>query len=590
MSKKLLIFIYTTLLHASITCILMDAKPSDRPNILWVNSEDNSAQWLSCYGSPNARTPNLDQLAAEGFRYTHCYSNSAVCAPTRTTWITGVHAISMGTQPMRSRYAISHSLIPYWPDQLASVGYVATNFSGKNDFNIGSRPDSHTWKAANGSNEWSKLKMQQPFVAFKTIGISHESSTFPSKKRGFTAELGDQMILHPYHPDLEAIRSSYSRYSQAIFKMDQEFGKLLLDLEAEGLRDSTIIIYCSDHGGVLPRSKRFLYTSGTHCPLIIYIPEKWKHLWPAKSPGMPVDRLVSFIDMPKTVLSLTGASIPSSMQGRIFLGEETESASPFHFSYRGRADKTVDMVRGIRTKKYLYLKNYMPWAPHGQFLSYMWKMEATPAWHNHYEEGKCTPVEARFFETRPLEEFYDEENDYHNIQNLVEDSKHQKTIAHLRKELRNHQLMHFDSGLLPEQMRIKRAEKHMLTIYEMVRRPDLYPLEQYLDYSDMVLERNPDNLVQLMEGTKSEDEAIRYWSICGLAYLGKDAQSALTEIDQLTEDEFIEIQVMAYFAQAQIQGTHEKVKKYYDEMLQLEPDIKNGSNRSLILSLANLLK
>ena len=56
-----------------------------RPNILWLVSEDNSTYWVSCYGSPNAKTPNIDQLAAEGFRYTHCYDNSAVCAPTRNT-------------------------------------------------------------------------------------------------------------------------------------------------------------------------------------------------------------------------------------------------------------------------------------------------------------------------------------------------------------------------------------------------------------------------------------------------------------------------------------------------------------------------
>ena len=85
LSKNLVLFLSCT----TILGILI-ADDSGQPNILWVNSEDNGAQWLSCYGSPNAHTPNLDKLAAEGFRYTHCYSNSAVCAPTRTTWITAV--------------------------------------------------------------------------------------------------------------------------------------------------------------------------------------------------------------------------------------------------------------------------------------------------------------------------------------------------------------------------------------------------------------------------------------------------------------------------------------------------------------------
>lgn len=588
---KRLLNTHTILLLASITFLgAFRVYPSDRPNILWVNSEDNGAQWLSCYGSPNASTPNLDQLAVEGFRYTHCYANSAVCAPTRTTWITGVHAISMGTHPMRSRYDIPHELIPYWPDLLPAIGYVASNFGGKNDFNIGSRPDGDTWKVAKGAKQWDRLKEQQPFVAFKTIGTSHESAPMPVKKRGYTDEDANKMVLHPYHPDLPPVRSTYAKYAQAMHKMDQEFGQLLAELKAHDLRDSTIVIYCSDHGGILPRSKRFLYTSGTHCPLIVYIPEKWKHLWPAERPGMPVDRLVSFIDMPKTVLSLAGADIPSSMQGTIFLGEHTESEPAYHFSYRGRADKTVDMVRVMRTKRYIYMKNYMPWAPHGQFLPYMWGLEATPAWHQYFKDGKCTPVQARFFQPRQAEEFYDEVNDYHNINNLIDSPKHQRAIALLRKELRRQQLATFDSGLLPEQMRLARAEKHNLTVYEMVRRPDLYPLEQYIDYTDMILKQNPDNLARLIEDTASRDEAIRFWAICGLAYLGKDAQSAAAAIEKATQDEFIEVQIMAHYAHAKTQGTTEEVIKKYKEMLAQAPKEGDSGYSSFIRSLSNLLK
>ena len=70
-----------------------------KPNILWITSEDNSIEWISCYGSKNAKTPNIDQLAQEGFRYLYCFDNGAVCAPTRSSWITGMHSISNGTQP-----------------------------------------------------------------------------------------------------------------------------------------------------------------------------------------------------------------------------------------------------------------------------------------------------------------------------------------------------------------------------------------------------------------------------------------------------------------------------------------------------------
>ena len=91
------------------------AQAADRPNILWITSEDNGVSWIGCYGGVNCKTPAIDQLAEEGFRYTHCFDNAAVCAPTRSTWITGMYAISLGTQPMRSRNAIPHDVIKYYP-------------------------------------------------------------------------------------------------------------------------------------------------------------------------------------------------------------------------------------------------------------------------------------------------------------------------------------------------------------------------------------------------------------------------------------------------------------------------------------------
>ena len=78
------------------------AAEMERPNVLWLTSEDNSAEWLGCYGNPLAKTPNIDRLADEGFRYTHAFANIPVCSPTRGSWITGIHALSLGIQPMRS--------------------------------------------------------------------------------------------------------------------------------------------------------------------------------------------------------------------------------------------------------------------------------------------------------------------------------------------------------------------------------------------------------------------------------------------------------------------------------------------------------
>ena len=88
-----------------------------KPNVLWITSEDNSIEWVGCYGAKNAKTPHIDQLAKEGFRYLYCFDNGAVCAPTRSSWITGMHAISNGTQPMRSGFEIP-PFIRFYNEQL----------------------------------------------------------------------------------------------------------------------------------------------------------------------------------------------------------------------------------------------------------------------------------------------------------------------------------------------------------------------------------------------------------------------------------------------------------------------------------------
>ena len=321
------------------------ALADQRPNILWITSEDNGISWVSCYGGTNANTPAIDQLASEGFRYTHCFDNAAVCAPTRSCWITGMYGISNGTQPMRSRNEIPHDRIAYYPDLLRKAGYHTSN-PGKTDYNIGGRNDKDCWdyKGGKGATQygWRQRAEGQPFFAVVNIGDSHES-----RAHGSVDKLDKdpaEMKLFSYHPDLPVIRRNYAKYASAVENMDRKVAATLDALKKDGLYEDTIIIYNSDHGGVLARSKRFLYSSGVHCPLVIRIPEKMKHLYPAERPGATVDRIVSFIDMPKTWLSLAGAEIPDTFQGTVFLGEGQEPAPKYHLGFRERADERLDHV------------------------------------------------------------------------------------------------------------------------------------------------------------------------------------------------------------------------------------------------------
>lgn len=535
-----------------------------RPNILWITSEDNGIAWVSCYGGTNAKTPAIDRLAEEGFRYLHCFDNAAVCAPTRSCWITGMYGISNGTQPMRSRNRIPHDKIKYYPDLLRKAGYYTSN-PGKTDYNIGGRNDKDCWDHKGGRGPgWRKRKPGQPFFAVVNIGDSHESRAHGKVDK--TRNDPAKMKLFSYHPDLPVIRKNYAKYADAVERMDGKVKSTLDALRKDGLYEDTIIIYNSDHGGVMARSKRFVYASGIHCPLVVRIPEKFKHLYPAGKPGMTVDRIVSFVDMPKTWLSLAGAEIPDTFQGTVFLGRGTEPPPKYHLGFRERADERLDNVRMIRGKRYAYHKNYMPYAPAGQHLAYLWKAPATPAWEKHHREGKTNEITGRFFRPRVSEEFYDNKTDFDNVHNLIDKKEHQEKIAELKQALRKKQLELFDSGLLPEKMRERRAAQNKLTIYEMVRDRKLYPLEAYLDVSDLALARDRSNLGTFTRRMSDKDEGMRWWAVVGLHLLERAAAPAAGVLEQALGDGSHEVRMMAAWTLVKL-GKPDKALACLDDLL-----------------------
>jgi N-sulfoglucosamine sulfohydrolase len=547
-----------------------------KPNVLWITSEDNSVEWISCYGAKNAKTPHIDQLARDGFRYLYCFDNGAVCAPTRSSWITGMHAISNGTQPMRSGFEIP-SFIRFYNELLQKAGYFTSNCS-KTDYNLrgpNGRNPKDFWNYSGGdyAGTWKKRKEGQPFFTVFNIGHSHESRAFGGLSQ--ESKKPSKMILAPYHPDIPEMRETYAKYGGAVENMDRTVGEAVQRLKDDGLYEDTIIVYNSDHGGVLARSKRFLYSSGIHCPLIVRIPEKWKHLYPSgKKPGSTIERIVSFIDMPKTWLSLTGAKITENFQGRIFLGPDSEPAAQYHFSWRERADERFDCVRVMRDEQFAYHKNYAPFAPNGQYLAYMHKMKATGAWERHHQAGKTKAVTGRFFEPRPSEEFYDNFKDFHNIDNQIDDPLHQTKIKELKKELRRQQLKYFDSGLMPEEMRNRMIKEKNTTVYAFVRDPKLYPLTKYLDYADLALARETENLKTLTQGLKAKDPVMRYWSVVGLLLLEKGSKPAIPALKKVLDDSD-EIPALAAWA------IYKAGDKAFAEKWMLETITDNPGNKML---------
>lgn len=510
------------------------APDTERPNFLWLDAEDANINWFGCYGNPAATTPNIDQLAAEGFLYTHTFANAPVCSPSRSTWITGVMALSTGTVSLRSRNLIPHDLLRYYPDYLREAGYYCTN-PGKTDYNIGGRPDREAWSGG----DWRGREEGQPFFHVTHFPESHESRAFGD----IDNPSHDPVLqrLRAYHPDIPDIRNNYAHYADQVERMDAAVGEELARLEEAGLADSTIVIFTTDHGGVMPGSKRFVTDSGTHSPLIVRIPEKFKHFWPKEKPGMTVDRLVSFVDMPKTWLSLAGAKVPDHMHGRVFLGPDKEPERDSHFAFTSRQANRYYEMRAVRTRNLLYIKNYKPYLSTGQHLGYLWRMQATQAWDEHHRMGQTDAITGAFFQPRqPVEELYDPVRDPDNVINLAHRAEHQEDLKKMRAKLREWQLNLNDTGLLPEEMMARRAREHGTTIYEMAQDRDLYDLPAYLEAADVALAADPRNTDEFISMLEDEDSGLRHWGVIGLLMLGELGTEEVSALaSRLTDEEHV---------------------------------------------------
>ena len=511
----------------------------ERPNILWITSEDNSPL-LGCYGDKFAITPNLDKLASRGFRYTQAFANVPVCAPSRNTLITGVYANSNGQQNMRSEYRKSDQ-IQLYPRLLREAGYYCTNRS-KEDFNIDQSQTKDTWDALGPKAHYKNRPKGSPFFAVFNLEISHESSLFNQIPTDKLRHKPKDVTLPPYHPDTPEMRHDWAQYYDKVEDMDAAVGKLLQELQESGDAENTIVFYYSDHGGVLGRSKRYLYDTGTRVPFIVHIPEKYKALYPAATPGSLVDRLMSFVDLAPTLLSLVGAPIPAYMQGHAFLGAKKTQEPDYVYQFRNRMDERFDMSRAVVDKKYRYIRNYMPYRIYGQYLEYLWRAPSMGSWEAVCKAGKCNAIQQVFWHTKPVEELYDREKDPWEVHNLAADPAYKGIVAKMRNACHDWMLSIYDTGLIPEAELIDLVGKG--DAYDYMRQNKI-PLKQMIEAADLASASKPADLPKLLQMLGSDQLAIRYWGATGILMQGEKARKALPALKKATEDPSLSVASVA---------------------------------------------
>lgn len=516
------------------------------PNILWIVSEDNSPL-LGAYGDAFATTPHLDKLATQGVRYLNAFTTAPVCAPSRCTLITGMYPAGLGTENMRSTYPIP-AAFRFFPHYLRQAGYYTSN-NVKKDYNTVDQPGA--WDMSSRTASYKNRRPGQPFFAVFNLTTTHESSLHQP-----VAQLQhdpEQVPIPPYHPRTPEMKHDWAQYYDKITAMDAQAGKLLQELEAAGLADSTIVFYYSDHGGVLARSKRFVFDSGLRTPLIIRFPKAYAHLAPGK-PGSSIDRLVSYVDFAPSILGLAGLPVPAHMQGQAFLGPKQGPPREYAYSSRARIDERFDLVRSVRDKQYRYTRNYMPHRVYGQHVDYQWQAPSIRSWEAAFRAGTLPPEQSAFWQPKPSEELYDAAADPHHLRNLAADPQYKPVLERMRQANRDWLLQIRDAGFIPEAMM---AEISRTTTLHAYARSGQYPLERVLETADMASARDPKLLAALIKKLSDPAPVVRYWAATGCTVLGAKATPARAALRKLLADPEPAVRIAAAEALCQVDRKEE---------------------------------
>jgi N-sulfoglucosamine sulfohydrolase len=383
------------------------------------------------------------------------FSSSGVCAPSRAAIATGMYQNRIGAQHMRTTNiadfgvegiipyeAVPPSYVKMHSQYFREAGYYTSN-NAKEDYQF--RKSVTAWNESSNTAHWRNRAEGQPFFSIFNFGITHESQIWRQAENPLLVDENLAVPVPPYLADTEIGREDIRRVYSNIVAMDRQVGEILDQLEEDGLMDSTIVFWYTDHGGPLPRQKRLLYDSGMHLPLIIRFPDQYRA-------GEIDEQLISFVDFKSTILSLAGIEPPDYVDGRAFAGEyATTAARNYVHGAADRFDSKYDMIRAVRDDRFKYLRNFNPEKPYYLPLPYREQMPAMQELLRLRDAGELSPAQAQWFRTsKEQEELFDVINDPYELNNIAADPVYTGKLAELRKEMDSWMSFIDDKGLMPE--------------------------------------------------------------------------------------------------------------------------------------------
>jgi len=436
------------------------AAPAARPNIVWILADDMSANF-SCYGETSIRTPNVDALAAQGTRFSRAVVTAPICSISRSALLTGCYQTTIGCQNHRSgseKYPITLPAgMKTVPQLLKEAGYHTCNLTfdaflrsdgpvtiAKTDYNfVWDRPLTYDF------THWRQRQVGQPFFAQVQLnGGKHRGQkpgpAWPAKALATLGSLTptNAVKLPPWLPEDDTIRADWAQYLDTVRYTDWEVGRIVQQLKDAGELERTVIFFWTDHGISHVRAKQFLYDAGLHVPLVVN--------GPGIAAGKVREDLVEHLDIAAVTLALAGSPRPASMQARDWF-DQSYSPREFVFAARDRADETVDRIRSVRSEGFKYIRNFYPSRPYLQPNRYKDDKAIVQTMRRLHAEKKLTPEQSLILaEARPREEFYDLQEDPHELRNLATDPKHAAALAKHRGALDDWIKRTDDQGRVPE--------------------------------------------------------------------------------------------------------------------------------------------
>ena len=441
------LFVFRCLL-ASIPCSggLCASSETTKPNILLILADDLSWFDLGCYGSKDVRTPNIDKLAREGIIFTHAYTATAMCSPTRQQLYTGLFPVRSGAMANHSSVKPGTKSIAH---HLSELGYQVS-LSGKEHFGPS---ESFPFIKREG------LKIPSGPAPFCLVLASRKPHDGWPKAKGYAP---GKLTVPPYLVDNEETRRALARYFTEITQLDDDVGTLMTDLKAKKKEEDTLVIFTSEQGSAFYGGKWTCYDRGLKTAFIVK--------WPGQvKPGSKSDALIQYVDVVPTLVEIAGGNqnqvdtgrkgAPGGNNGfdgnsflKVLRGESKEHNSYVYgvHTMQGAWIGGPYPIRSVRDKKYKFIWNPMHERAFVNFNNVGNRLKCWQSWLRDAQTNPRAAAIVRRWVKRPEIEFYDTEKDPFELNDLAKNPDYAELIKRMKRQLESWMIQQGDRGIETE--------------------------------------------------------------------------------------------------------------------------------------------